>query len=34
MRDTQNHSDMGPHTLEFPGSFFEGGGNQMKWSYH
>jgi len=28
-KDTQGRADKGPHTLGFPGSFFEGGGNQM-----
>jgi hypothetical protein len=22
------------HTLEFLGTFFEGGGNQMQWTFH
>jgi hypothetical protein len=22
------------HTLEFLGTFFEGGGNPMKWTFH
>jgi len=27
-------TDKGPHTLGFPGSFFEGARNQLRWSHH
>jgi hypothetical protein len=33
-KDSELTPTRGRHTLGFPGSFFEGGGNQMKWTYH
>ncbi|MGI9500510.1 MAG: hypothetical protein ACR2P3_10750, partial [Geminicoccaceae bacterium] len=33
-KDVRGHPDKGPHTVGFAGTFFEGGGNQLKWPRH